>query len=26
MNTIDTHTKEQQFSNLVRSYRKEYVG
>ncbi|HCU0809715.1 TPA: DUF2294 domain-containing protein [Staphylococcus aureus] len=25
-NTIDTHTKEQQFSNLVRSYRKEYVG
>lgn len=26
VNTIDTHTKEQQFSNLVRSYRKEYVG
>ncbi|MFO7021238.1 hypothetical protein MXD86_08205, partial [Staphylococcus aureus] len=25
-NTIDTHTKEQQFSNIVRSYRKEYVG
>lgn len=26
VNTIDRHTKEQQFSNLVRSYRKEYVG
>lgn len=26
VNIIDTHTKEQQFSNLVRSYRKEYVG
>lgn len=26
MNTIDTNIKEQQFSNLVRSYRKQHVG
>ncbi|WP_069995389.1 DUF2294 domain-containing protein [Staphylococcus caeli] len=26
MSQIDTHKKEQQFSNLIRSYRKQHVG
>ncbi|EHJ08599.1 DUF2294 domain-containing protein [Staphylococcus simiae] len=26
MNTIEKHSKEQQFSNLVRTYRKQFIG